>query len=249
MKRLLVAFTLLVGVGALEAEMTWKTDPVLANWQTLLPAGWTLTAQDSTLILEAEVPVFVLTENRINAPLSRLTQKEEQARIRAHGQLVKPRLVYTLTPPDLMVGRLQSARFTVALTQMLGVDDDFHSVENPAVSAQVWALKTKLEASLALVVTSLSDLEGTLGRRIIASVSRSRLFSQHRQSPPPGYPFSEYVDLGGEGTVLYSKVKLTGPGPWTVVGRAEVLEPTEPDPQRKETIRELHLVAEEIRQP
>lgn len=63
-----------------------------------LPAGWTLLLTNSQLELARQGEVYVLPENRINAPMSRATPEEISQRIRSHGRLGRCRLTFRLEP-------------------------------------------------------------------------------------------------------------------------------------------------------
>lgn len=231
-----------------EATMIWKTDSVISAWTKLLPAGWSIAPDGSNLVVSSGKPVFLLKENKINAPLSRETAAERAARIRKFGKPVHPKLVFALSPRFFIPRRFLSANCTVELVETIGIDDEMNSVDDPSVSAEVRKLLNSLQSTLYLAVTDASELESMgAGTLVIAVCRKAALMNQGRLNYPAGYPYSEYIEIGTTQTVAYSKKPLPGKGPWEITGRVLVLEPEEPDPSRKDTIREAHLVAEEVR--
>jgi hypothetical protein len=71
-------------------------DRLLDTLSRTLPEGWSLVLTGDTLTIARREPVWVLSENRINAPMSRETADERSRRIRAHGERSACRLVYRL---------------------------------------------------------------------------------------------------------------------------------------------------------
>ena len=71
-----------------------KNDALLARLESALPAGWTMVVRDDSIAIERREKVWVLWENRINAPLSRETDEERSARIRKLGQPTTCRIVF-----------------------------------------------------------------------------------------------------------------------------------------------------------
>ena len=62
-------------------------DKLLSKIQNLLPAGWSfLNYENNALVIQREELVFVLYENRINAPVSRETREEIDKRIIENGK-------------------------------------------------------------------------------------------------------------------------------------------------------------------
>lgn len=77
---------------------TWAPlkDPALEALAKTLPKGWTLTLTPPTLTLERAGEVWVLHENRLNAPPEKAEART--ARIRAHGTKTTCRLSFRLRP-------------------------------------------------------------------------------------------------------------------------------------------------------
>lgn len=226
--------------------MALRDDPILTGALALIPPGWENRIEGDRLIIERAEPAWIFLENKINAPFLRETPEERAARIKTYGKLMKPRLVYGFDIIRLESGDLVSTRLRFIPVEVFGLDDDMHSVEPLEVSSEVWELRKSFEEALALVVTSLEELAAAEGRLVAARVSRSGEVAQGRMASPRSLRYSDYVQLGGETTLLYTKEPLAGRGPWTVLGRAVILEAEPYDPGRKETVREVHLAAEII---
>ncbi len=71
-------------------------DRTLDALSRALPDGWSLTQAGDTLTIERREPVWVLVENRINAPVTRETGDERSKRIRAHGRPGACRLAWRI---------------------------------------------------------------------------------------------------------------------------------------------------------
>jgi len=228
-------------------KMAVAEDAVLSAFRDQIPAGWSMQLVAGQLVFERQEAVYVLYENRINAPLSRETAAERTTRIRRYGQALKPHLVYTLSAVAQQPGRLVSEHYTLNFKEMAGVENDFHSVDPEAASAELYKLQQQFEAHLNLVVNSLDDIETLTvnpAQHFRALLVRSHTISQHRMANPPGYPYSAYVEFGGNETVLYSQSALKGNGPWFLRFKVHVLEASLSDPARKSAIREIHLIAD-----
>jgi hypothetical protein len=59
-----------------------------------LPTGWRAFVEGDRLVVQRDVPVWVLGENRISAPVSMETAAERSSRIRKHGKRVRPRFAF-----------------------------------------------------------------------------------------------------------------------------------------------------------
>lgn len=90
---LLLVLSVIFPVHAADAE-----DALLEKLRARLPAGWTMTIQGDRLELARDEAVYILDENRINAPVSRETPEETSRRIRSHGRPAHCRLVFRLEP-------------------------------------------------------------------------------------------------------------------------------------------------------
>jgi hypothetical protein len=230
-----------------ETASDFKTDAILNGWIQMLPSGWTIKQEGDLLRIKRATPVFILFENKINAPVDQETPAEEKERIRKYGKLENPQIVYRLTPRESPPNGTLSSRYEVTLSEILGITDDFHSVEDPEVSQEVWKLQQTLESTLSHTVAEASGLKSWTDSRVTVYARKAKLMNQFRTSNPKGYPYSEYIEIGKSQTVVYSRKPLPGNGPWEITGRVSVLETEAPDPGRKESVREVHLVAEEVR--
>lgn len=244
-KNILALLFLLCGFN-LEAQMDWKNDAILRTWPLMLSPPWTMRQEGDTLIVQKDEAVFILWENKINAPLDLETAEKRSARIREFGVLEKPKIVFTMRPRTKASEGTLSSIHEITLKETMGIEDEFHSVEKLAVSAEVWALREKLLESLSQTIPADSDLAEWVNRLITVRARKAKTISQHRISPPVGYPYSEYIDIGNTETVVYSRIPLHGSGPWIITGWVCVLEPPLPDPRRKESVQEMQLIAEEV---
>jgi hypothetical protein len=100
MKKYLVAFVILFEINFFfsflyaQQDSVFNDDESLLKVKKLLPAGWKMISTNDTLIIEREDSVYVLSENRINAPESSETRDEINKRIMKYGRLEKPGLIF-----------------------------------------------------------------------------------------------------------------------------------------------------------
>jgi hypothetical protein len=92
MKQLLIALAALLSC---ETTMKQQEDALLTKCKESLPAGWSLTWENSsTLLVQRNEKIWVLSENRINAPLGLGTEQERIDRIKLHGKNVHAQLQF-----------------------------------------------------------------------------------------------------------------------------------------------------------
>lgn len=66
-------------------------DYLLVKVKELLPAGWEIFSHiKGVIVIQKNEPVYVMDENRINAPVSMETKEELEKRIKTYGKQVKP---------------------------------------------------------------------------------------------------------------------------------------------------------------
>ncbi len=98
MKRDLVFIILLIltlTITGCHAMETFK-DKNLDLINRELPDKWFMTIQENKLIFKCDKEIWVLMENRINAPINRETAEEREARIKQYGKKHTPQIVYRL---------------------------------------------------------------------------------------------------------------------------------------------------------
>jgi hypothetical protein len=62
-----------------------------------IPPGWSVSVNKDFLTIEKKEPVWILAENKINAPLNRESEAERIQRIKKYGRLSKTKLVFLVT--------------------------------------------------------------------------------------------------------------------------------------------------------
>jgi len=137
-------------------------DRVLDALSLALPGGWSLALGRDTLTIERREPVWVLAENRINAPMSRETADERSRRIRAHGTSCACRLVYRLeerwTGEQLADARAANAGIDRAVAALHAESPDvspsrkgdgFYVTQNAGDGGRVQAFMRERDALLA----------------------------------------------------------------------------------------------------
>jgi len=73
-------------------------DSVLKKIQSSLPANWNMSEKNGELIIERNDFVWVLFENKINAPVSRETEQDRIERIKKFGKKTKAQFVFKYEP-------------------------------------------------------------------------------------------------------------------------------------------------------
>ena len=71
-----------------------KIDEKLSQLKKELSQGWSISETDKKIIIEYKDEVWVLFENKINAPISRRSKEEEIQRIKEFGKKQKARFVF-----------------------------------------------------------------------------------------------------------------------------------------------------------
>lgn len=229
--------------------MDLKNDKILGLWPEIIPMGWRLEVTEGQIRIERSAAVYVLAENKINAPISSEGPQERALRIRTHGKPEYPRLIFTLKPWAAPPRGTLSELFAVDLVEVAGLEDELHSIDDQRVSGEVWALRGALLGSLSNAIKGVSELPDWAGRLVTFEARKAKEMSQHRLSAPPGYPFAEYIESDGSDTVAYFKEPLRGPGPWLITGRVFTLPPAPFDPCRKESVEEIQLEVLFVRGP
>jgi hypothetical protein len=74
----------------------WKEDQALLKLSQSLPAGWAVSSDESHVMIQRSEPVWIMCENRINAPVSRQTEEERIAQIKEIGVQTYPKFVFRL---------------------------------------------------------------------------------------------------------------------------------------------------------
>jgi|GEM_PF-1174949 len=79
-------------------EMPWRRqdDQALRKVEASLPAGWVMYTEEDRLVIKRREPVWILNENRINAPVSLESSSERDDRIRKKGMKGYARLVFRM---------------------------------------------------------------------------------------------------------------------------------------------------------
>ncbi|MGV8121654.1 MAG: hypothetical protein AB2L14_17985 [Candidatus Xenobiia bacterium LiM19] len=112
-------------------EMPWRRqdDQALRKVEGSLPAGWVMYTEGDRLIIKRREPVWILTENRINAPVSSESSNERDDRIRKKGSKSDARLVFRMekawTPEKLRCAAITNETVKAdlkALPGRLGVE-------------------------------------------------------------------------------------------------------------------------------
>ena len=97
-------------------------DRTLRALRDSLPAGWRLLTPGDRIIIERIEPVWVLWENRINAPESTETEAERVARIQRYGKRVNSRILYRAeagwSQDTLRATREHNKRIAAKLSQL-----------------------------------------------------------------------------------------------------------------------------------
>lgn len=73
-----------------------QDDSLLVSLKEKIPQGWTVSIAEDKLIIEKNDSVWVLSENKINAPISILNDEEEIKRIKEFGKKVQSSFVFQL---------------------------------------------------------------------------------------------------------------------------------------------------------
>jgi hypothetical protein len=104
MKKLLVIFLILFVLSVshnfayAQKDSIIDGDEMLVKTAKLLPAGWTMLGYDEVLVIQREEIVYVLFENRINAPESMETIEEINKRIIKEGKKTRAKYVFSYCP-------------------------------------------------------------------------------------------------------------------------------------------------------
>jgi len=79
-------------------KMPWRRqdDLALRKVEGSLPAGWVMYTEEDRLVIKRREPVWILNENRINAPVSFESSSERDDRIRKKGRQGYARLVFRI---------------------------------------------------------------------------------------------------------------------------------------------------------
>lgn len=73
-------------------------DTILSRLEKQLPSGWNMIQMDTQLTLKRKETVWILAENRINAPIDMESIADRNQRIQTRGQKGVTQMVYTLEP-------------------------------------------------------------------------------------------------------------------------------------------------------
>jgi hypothetical protein len=88
---------MILGVAGASENYTLENDGALKEVGKKIPPGWTISVERNRLVIARKDPVWVLLENRINAPGFPLESAADlDARIRKNGQQGTCRLVFRL---------------------------------------------------------------------------------------------------------------------------------------------------------
>jgi hypothetical protein len=117
MKKILLILTLIfsfspVSYGKVSPQLitNFEKSAVYKKLKTAVPAGWAITNKRQQLIIERKEPVWILTENKINAPLKSETNNEKISRIKKYGHLSKSKLIFRVEnnwPPAKIIKEKQ----------------------------------------------------------------------------------------------------------------------------------------------
>jgi len=79
-------------------NMSIDTDQSLKNLQNALPQKWKIIINEKFFILEKDEEIYVLSENRINAPVKKETQSEKILKYKKYGKKIKPAISFRYEP-------------------------------------------------------------------------------------------------------------------------------------------------------
>ncbi len=89
-------------------QATWSEDQIapddpnipamLASLRLELPEKWEAVVNGDTLTVIRCEPVYLLSTNRINAPVNTLSKKEYEDHVKKHGRLIQSRFEFRLAP-------------------------------------------------------------------------------------------------------------------------------------------------------
>jgi hypothetical protein len=78
------------------AAQSQENDPILEKLKKSLPKNWILKTENQQLVISCTEKVFVLYENKINAPVNTETPQQKEERFKKYGQLINPQFVFVL---------------------------------------------------------------------------------------------------------------------------------------------------------
>lgn len=260
MRQLVFAVLIInLGAGGLSGQalpQDWRADGRLAAWAAKLPSGWTLALQDNLLIARGSQPIWVLAENKVNAPLSRETPGQRAARIRKFGQPTTASFTVRLAP--LRPARLLwsnskgpeflSDAYEVYRGAAVGLENEMVSVDPPSVGAEVAAVAKALRECLVQPLRPGQDLADYEGQTIAILAKKTTEYSQHIVAGNASYPHSEYIDWGDVQLLAHTQKPLPGPGPWELIGRVVSVGKGPPEPGAKERVQEFQVLVDSVRE-
>jgi hypothetical protein len=77
-----------------ENTFSCKNDTLLKKFESVLPEGWSIFIKDNQLLIERGDSIWILLENKINAPIDFSKREDKIERIKKYGKKNKSRLIY-----------------------------------------------------------------------------------------------------------------------------------------------------------
>jgi hypothetical protein len=78
------------------AGQSQENDSILEKLRKSLPKYWILKTENQQLVISFTEKVYVLYENKINAPLNTETPQQKEERFKKYGRLINPQFVFDL---------------------------------------------------------------------------------------------------------------------------------------------------------
>ncbi len=117
------------GQGLSTAPMKIEEDALLKKLQSSLPANWSLLVEgEDSLIVRRKGTVWVLFENRINAPMNLESEEERAKRIQTHGKETACELAFRCEPKWNPEKIRQAEAQNQAIAEQLGKLQEKHDV-------------------------------------------------------------------------------------------------------------------------
>jgi hypothetical protein len=99
-----------------------ENDGVLKEIKKILPENWSLKIEKNKLLITCSSPIYVIFENKINAPINIESTEQKQARFKKYGKLVQAQFVFILESriPDKEIKRMHSEndKISAAINQL-----------------------------------------------------------------------------------------------------------------------------------
>ncbi len=210
------------------------------------------------LIIFRKENIWILEENKINAPLCQERAEERENRIKSLGREDKMEIVFSLehlkslallkSIPQFHDGAVSAylcGDYILAKIKVSGLEDEFHSV----FPSDGYTWLRELEAAFQKHCLNLRSLDAEppadlAGARIALRGRISSLMRQRMTVFHPEYPELQYLDLAQGQIQLLLKKPISSKGEVLVIGRLAFSPGSQGQAGRKEIAPEAYLLVE-----